>query len=188
MKSFTKIYHKLYKFLVNYNYLFVKQDINLIQCLQDTYQTYPQTFEIDLQNVEDQNQLYLHILQFTNEELILFKKYNDFFNNLLNNKELFFTNDYLIVNHHEELDVYNYLITQLYDRSSSINFTKNGLSNWNNLLHNGGICETNLESMNKMIPMLRNFLNNKDLYLSNEATIAKQFNQSLNLVRQNQFI
>ena len=87
---------------------------------------------------------------------MIFKKYNDFFDNLLNNKEEFFINDYLIVQHHEELDVYNHLITQLYNRSSNVNFTnsQNGSSKWDNLLHNGGICETNLEDMQKLIPIL----------------------------------
>ena len=48
MKSFTEIYHKLYKFLLNYNYLFSTQTINLINCLEETYETYPQTFQADL--------------------------------------------------------------------------------------------------------------------------------------------
>ena len=111
--------------------------------MKETYETYPQTFQADLENVTEFDQLYLHILEFTDEELMIFKKYNDFFDNLLNNKEEFFINDYLIVKHHEELDVYNHLITQLYNRSSNLNFTnsQNGSSKWDNLLHNGGICK-----------------------------------------------
>ena len=36
----------------------------------------------------------------------------------------------------------------------------------------------------KIDSYFKNNLNDKDLYLSNEATIQKQFNQNLNLVRQ----
>ncbi len=183
---FRNIYQKIYNFMLNHNYLFDTKEFTLITSLQEIYNKFPQIIEIDLTQTSEFNKLYLHILQFTEEELEIYNKYIDFFNNLLNNKELFFTNDYLIVKHNEELDVYNHLLTQLYNRESRLNFTKptNGQSEFGNLLHNGGICETNLETMQKLIPILRNYVNHNDLQIVNETTIPTQFKNTIEVVRQ----
>ena len=80
----------------------------------------------------------------------------------------------------------NYLLTQLYNRESKVTFTKsnNGESKFGALLQNGGICETNLQTMQKVIPILRNYINHNDLQIVNESTIPMQFDNTINVVRQ----
>ena len=106
LQLFRNVYQKIYNFMLNNNFLFDTQEFNLHNSLQNIYTKFPQIIEIDLNDSNDSNELdklYTHILQLTNEEYSIYKKYIDFFNNLLSNKETFFINDYIIVKHNEEL-------------------------------------------------------------------------------------